>query len=293
MGDREGRREERTGRRRRRCKRKDCEDTFASKRELSQHMVTTHGYLPCPNPHCFKVFLLQFRLDKHFQRHGALPTESQATAEAGNETELTRNTLEYLREIGKLMESAESKSAGFARLSSQLLRGTTQLHYVGLALYLHALEVALSLPPNSPETQTTTLPDSLDSPAASAQTAVSIPISSLSPLSPGPEALVRGRDLLFQLHRRELKRKRRKTDRFTVGKEEYMHYKPKKMYKTAVISEKQAFAPVFQPAIEPETVFDSATTLICIETPCSLRFCTGKELVQHLEAAHYHRKPCN
>lgn len=299
----EGKREERTGSRVRKCKRKDCGDTFTSKRELRQHMVSIHHYLSCPHPHCSKVFQLQARLNKHFPIHGlpfpsaeTLRTESTVSTEDGNVMELTRDTLEYLREIGKLMKSAESKAAGVARLSSQLLSGIAQEpHYASdLALYLHALEAAFSLPtaPNclKPSVPATILQENWDFQPNRAKIAISIPISALTPPSPEPKASERAQNLLFHLHRRELKRKRRKTERFTIEKEEYRRYKPKKMYKTDAIPEEQSFLPIFQPFPEAETALERVPMLICIEEPCNLRFCSAKDLVEHLEAAHYQQK---
>jgi hypothetical protein len=303
----EGRREDKQGFRVRKCKRKDCEDTFATKKELNQHMVAKHHYLPCTHHHCSKVFMLQSRLDRHLPTHRQpLPTlaPSQAPASrpqtaAESAADLTQTTVAYLRAVASLMQPTESKGTAFAQFTAGLLSGVAlRPAFTGaLALYLHALEVAFNLPSASTLHHTQETPISLpvytnqtDIPASNA---ISIPISSLLPLTEQTNAPGRGKGFVFQLHTKGLKRKRRKTERFAIDEEEYLRYKRKKTNKVVVLPEEQPFLPPPLPPSELELLLNGSKSLICIEEPCDMRFCTSKELLKHLELAHYHSKACN
>ena len=296
----EGRREDKQGVRVRKCKRKDCEDTFATKRELNQHMVTKHHYLPCTHHYCCKVFMLQSRLDKHLPTHRlTLPTLAptpvpQTPADCA--ADLTHTTVTYLRAVANLMQTTEGKGNPFAQFTAQLLSGVAMRPaFTGaLALYLHAVEVAANLPsvptPHLIQETPISLPASISKAELPASNAISIPISSLLPLTEPINTPNRGNGLVFQLHNKGLKRKRRKTERFAIDEEEYLRYKRKKTSKVVLLPEEQPFLPPPLPPSELELLLNGSTSLICIEEPCDMRFCTPKELLEHLEITHFQSK---
>ena len=148
-------REERPEVRMRRCKQKECGETFGTKKELNAHMVSKHNYLRCLL--CFKVFKLQNRLDKHRVAHSQpLPLQappqplSEATpvAYAENVQEIARATVEYLKTTRNLLGQEENKGLIFAQMTSQLISEMTLQARTdhALAFYMHALDVALSFP---------------------------------------------------------------------------------------------------------------------------------------------------
>lgn len=316
----------------RKCKRKECEATFDSKQALNEHLVAKHSYLRCP--HCSKVFKQQIRLDKHSPKHRQSLPESSAQpqtvlrAQTEDVRELTKATVQYFRDVEKLLEDRESKGWAFAQMTSKLLSGMATQPHTGkaLALYMHALEIALSLPAQSPfssllsttsvdpasstviehsqgsrdTSHTGTTPESekqdnrdlndTSNEAVSERVSISIPISALTVEPEKP--VVRGKGLLFSLHEKELRRKRRLKERKERKEEKAEGYKKRKVHSHVYLSVPEVPASLL-PAPVPVECEQGAVSLICIEEPCSLRFCSASELLAHLEAVHYNYKSCN
>ena len=315
-----------------------CQATFPSKKALNAHLVTQHNYLHCPD--CTKVFKLQIRLDKHAPKHiqssqePAEWTQALISAQTGEVQELTKATVQYLREVGEIMGQRESKSWAFGQMTSQLLSGMAAQPRTGktLALYMHALEIALSLPiqpllsslpsftsvdlvssvatenyqgsrgtsyagttPESEKQDNLDLEESANKQVCSGErVSISIPISAFAPLLEPEKPVVRGKGLLFAMHEKELRRKRRLKERSERMEEKAEGHKKRKVYRQVPlpVPEVSASVPLDSLHVESEQL-PGTVSLICIEEPCSMRFCSASELLAHLEAVHYNYKSCN
>jgi hypothetical protein len=322
----------------RKCKQKECGETFGTKKELNAHMVSRHNYLRCLL--CSKVFKLQIRLDKHHLAHSqSIPlqvppqplTESTPVAYAENVQEITRATVEYLKTTRDMLGQEENKGLIFAQMTSQLISGITPQTRTdhALAFYMHALDVALSFPVPFSSPSPTTVDLNSSSAAWSSQESrdtaktgkspecekeansglivpaneeiaseehvpISISISLSSLVEPPSKPVVRGKGLLFNLHEKEIRRKRRHRERNRKEEGEAEGQKMRKTHKLVPLpaSEAQFLPSLPQPSLDIEHLA-GPMSLICIEPPCDLCFCTSRDLVAHLETVHYNYKPCN
>lgn len=337
-GSRERAEEDRPEARMRKCKQKECEETFRTKKELNVHMVSTHNYLRCLL--CSKVFKLQRRLDKHRLAHSQpfplqapslLRIQPTPMVYAENVQEITRAAVEYLKSTRKLVGQDENKGLIFAQMTSRLISEMTLQAGTdhSLALYMHALDVALSFPVPFSSPSPTTVDLNSSSAAYSSQESrdmaktdkspecekegnseeigegneeiaseehvpISVSISLTSLIEPPSKPVVRGKGLLFNLHEKEIRRKRRQRERSRKEDREADRQKRRKTQKLVPLPIPEAQILPFPPhSLLDNEHLAGPVSLICIEPPCSLCFGTPRDLLVHLETVHYNYKPCN
>lgn len=242
---------------------------FTSHRQLAGHLIGTHGYVKCAETRCGRVFRQRSQMERHYAVHGlagrpapAADSREERTGLSWSETEgLTRETLEYLGSVVALTAEERNKEKALRGLTVKVLDGlTTEQPDFPLSLYLHAVEVAMGLPSPFPPASFLPLPSEHNG------------TSNAQPESPPPNQLSSSSDNL---------------DRSEDAPETAEQHQDRKR--------KRSPSPPVT-ALQPpnSTSNGDSPALLCIEEPCTQRFHTPKDLLEHLENDHYRlKKPCS